>query len=233
MSQTDNKTSIAIMATFPARKNNLEQSLKSIATQVDVLYVVLNEYTTDLDFPIPSNVRTIIPPTDLKDTGKFYIAASAYDYCFLCDDDVIYPPDYCRYLIEKLEKYSAINAIVGLHGIVYSDFFDGVHSSRCVYNFTQKLDNDTFVNVIATNALACRGWQMPPFDFMKDSAKFVDVRFNSHCVANNFPRICVSRIDNWMAERHTGSSSIFETFTTAWPSEVTKEALAFSGFGKI
>src|SRR4051794_16563154 len=119
------------MATYPARSEFLVRAVESIRTQLDELVVVLNEYSRKRAKQLPAfeNVRYVIPPTDTKDAGKFLGENGAGQYVFLLDDDLEFPPNYVASMIEGYEQLPVERAIVGLHGVIYSDLFDGAARS--------------------------------------------------------------------------------------------------------
>ena len=223
---------ISIMATFPARTASVAVALESIATQVDKTIVVLNEYAAvppQLATRSIGNVEFVIPSDDLKDTGKFFYSIQDDDQVFLCDDDVGYPPDYVARMAERWDTYRSIDAIVGVHGMIYTDFFDGDPAARLVHKFTQGLDDDVFVNQLGTATVLCSGRQMPGFEFMRTSRRFVDVRFAVHCALAKIPLICIARENGWLKQLPI-KTSIYETFTQVWPLEVVAEAQRIAGF---
>ena len=219
----------AVMATYPARRPGLERALASIASQVDEVTLVANEYTKrNFDLQVPKNVRVLFPRRDTKDVGKFILTFDADDFVFLCDDDILYPGDYVQELLKAYRKYEPLQPIVGLHGVIYSDFFEGRATSRIVFVFTEGLEHDAFVNQLGSGALLCRGRQLPDLAFMEGSAKFVDLRFAVHCQRRGFPRIAVARQPGWLREIEA-ETSLFETFTRHWPAAVTREAHEIAG----
>jgi hypothetical protein len=217
------------MASFPPRRENLALSVPSIARQVDRVHLVLNEYHESADsLAMPVNVEIVLPRDDLKDTGKFAVPVHPDDFVFLCDDDILYPVDYCVVMKDKLAAYAKLKAIVGVHGVTYPDFYDGTPAARLVNAFTQALPDDAFVNQLGTGTVACRGYQMPEFEAVRTAARFVDVRFAVHCERLGYPRVCVAREKGWMSELK-GGPSLFETFTKEWPIEVVREAQCIAG----
>jgi hypothetical protein len=114
-----------VMATFPARRSRLNAQLSAITGQVDLLYVVLNEYES-----VPAvceqykNVITILPERDQKDVGKFIVTFDDPNaVIFLFDDDLAYPADYVVKTIQRVTLFEqrSLNdrAIYGYHGTSY------------------------------------------------------------------------------------------------------------------
>ncbi len=225
---------IANIATYPAREEAMPIALERIAPQVDVINLVLNEYQY-----IPKslarfeNVNPIIPFDDLKDVGKFYPKIDDKDdFYVLMDDDILYPDNYVEKLRLTYDKFADIKPIIGVHGIIYSDFFEGLPASRLVHSFDKALAHDSLVNQLGTGTMMLKGWQMPSFEFMETSQRFVDLRIAIHAFRHKFPMICMEREKDWMIDMQT-SESLFGTFTKYWPANIVAEAQEIAGFAKI
>ena len=225
---------IANVATFPGRRAIAADAIKSIAAQVDKVNIVLNEYVY-----IPGELKGvpkanfIFPPRDLKDVGKFLPFVEEKDDVFLIDDDIIYPNNYVDRMMLFRETIHDIHPIVGLHSVTYSDYYEGRHGvGRLVDLFSNGLDRPRLVNQIGTGTVYCKGYQMPKFDFMEGSERFVDVRFARHSYREGFPNISVAREANWLKQLEI-DSSIFESFTVSTPLNVIREIQEIAGFKKM
>jgi hypothetical protein len=224
---------IANMATYPPRAHSLPIVLSRLAPQVDQINLVLNEFD---EVPkslagIP-HLNPILPDRDYKDLGKFVSPAEPDDIVVLCDDDIIYPDNYVRILHHYLSLFSDMDAIVGIHGIIYSDFFDGDAQARIVYVFHTELTEHRVVNQLGSGTVMLRGRQLPPLDFMLGSERFVDLRLARYAYLNKFPMVCLKRRAKWLDEIKA-SESVFETFTKGWPQPVVREAQTIAGFHKL
>lgn len=225
---------IANMATFPGRLDSLEQTLASIHGQFDLLNLVLNEFQ-DVPMSLRSieSVNFVRPDQDMKDVGKFYdCGADADDYIFLLDDDIAYPRDYADRMIDYFETMPLTAKVLGVHGVTYSDFFDGRPQSRLVYPFNRRLDRFTLVNQLGTGTVLCKGADMPPLQHMMCAQRYVDVRFAAYQYTRGVDMVCVARDAEWLKQLET-RDSIFDSFTKVWPSRVTRQALTIGGFAKL
>lgn len=224
---------IANMATYPAREDVIKTTVPQIAKQVDKLILCLNEFEEIPDFLKKiQNVEAIIPNEDFKDVGKFISEHGEDDEVFYVDDDIIYPDNYVIYSIEKWKEYSSINPIIGYHGVIYSDLFDGDQRLRNVFTFRLGLNKDKLVNQLGTGTIHCKGWQCPKLSYMRDSKKYVDLRFAVHAKRQDFPMICACRSKEWMKEVKT-DETIYDEFTKKWPVDVTLESQEVSGYSKL
>lgn len=220
---------IAIMASYPARRDHIAEAANSIASQVEELNLVLNEWSGPPPNGLPDNVNIIFPDRDLKDTGKFVACHRPDDFVLLCDDDILYPTDYAEVMMRRHAELANGRGIVCVHGVTYADFFDGDPSARLVHVFNLALPKARFVNQAGTGTVGCRGWQMPTLTFMAGSERFVDLRFAVHCKRNDMPILCVDRTANWLVDKEAGNA-LFATFTSRWPVSVVREAQEVAGF---
>lgn len=227
---------IGNVATYPARGQIGINTITQLSRQVDILNVTLNEYES-----IPTtlarykNINPVIPDKDYKDVGKFiFERPSDDDYVFLFDDDIIYPSKYTTDMIEMLDALPFKKAVAGLHGVIYSDFFDGLQRSRCVLPFNRENPNFRLVNQLGTGTVVCRGSELPQKEYMEGSELFVDVRFAAHQKSSNTPMICLPRPKEWLKEAiEEDTNSIFSTFTKTWPNDVVREVLEFGGYSNL
>lgn len=227
------RTTVGIMATYPARWAQLPVAIRSVALQVDTLYVVLNEFSTVPDWMgMYANVFPIIPDSDLKDVGKFALDLDADSYVALFDDDLEYPADYVASMRNAHKRYEDIDAIVGMHGVIYPEFWDGNFLSRMVYTFSLGRNSDALVNQLGTGTVFLSGRQMPPLSYMAGSAGFVDVRFARYAWENDRPLVCVERHDTWLRQIDVGES-LYASVTQKWSSEILKEVMSFGGLSKL
>ena len=225
---------VAQVATYPGRLANLPIMLESVAPQVDEVHVVLNQFTRRQQLKLPklANVHYEIPAEDLKDTGKFWRKPGDDEYVFLMDDDLTFPPDYVERIVEFHRRLPTSRAVVGLHGVIYSDLFEGAPASRFVAKFDKALDKPILVNQLGTGVMMLPGELMPSFEFMRTSQRFVDVRFARYCHENAIGMVCVPRAAGWVVDQQP-EESIFETYTRERQGEQLPEIIQFAGFGKL
>lgn len=222
------------LATYPGRLDNLPLMLESVAPQFDEIHVVLNQFTKRQQQALPKldNVHYAIPKDDLKDTGKFWRKPGEGEYVFLMDDDLTFPSDYVDKMIRFHRAMPSPRVVVGVHGVIYSDLFEGAPASRFVAKFDKALDKPILVNQLGTGVLMLPGELMPPFEYMRTSQRFVDVRFARYCHENNIGMVCVPRPAGWVVDQEP-EESIFETYTRGHQSEQLPEIITFAGFGKL
>ncbi|WP_208348907.1 hypothetical protein [Pseudaestuariivita rosea] len=233
-------TIVANLATYPPRHENLLPVVTSIASQVDLLNVVLNEYDSIPEqlasFP---NVRAVIPDHDTKDAGKFYPELDGATYVLLIDDDLLYPSDYVSKTVERFEALGAGGFVAGYHASLYRkpklslrkwlDFLQSrnIANHRKVYIFYNQLDEPVVVDQVATNAAILKAADMPPYEYMKDSQKFVDVRLAKWCFEKGLTPIALPKAAKWLGTVRF-DESIYEDFTKQNKQHVADEIWTYA-----
>lgn len=234
---------VANLATYPPRREHMMRVVEAMAPQVDQLNVVLNEYDSlPEELAVFESINPIIPPEDLKDTGKFYPDVQGADYVFLIDDDINYPPDYVKSSILALEEIDGSSAVGGYHASVYyfpkrfwslrglKHIFSfrpsRIAEYRRVHHFSASFFYHMVVDQLGTGTVVMRKNQYPSFDYMKGSQKFADVRFARWCFENGSHQVCLKRSKHWLSEQKV-EESIYNNFTINNPSHVAREIWKF------
>ncbi|SNR66488.1 hypothetical protein [Paracoccus sediminis] len=225
---------IANVATYPARQHTCLQALRSIAAQVDVLNVALNEYTDVPEaFRELDNATFHIPDRNLRDLGKFCFAAGDDDDVFLCDDDILYPADYVAWMMRLRAESPLTDPVLGVHGVTYSDYYDGrSRSGRLVHTFYLPLGAPVQMNQLGTGTIHVKGRQMPTFDYMDGSSGFVDIRFARHAHERGYPMICVARGRDWLTEVKN-EETLYLSVTRNLPSQALQDVQHFGGLARL
>lgn len=242
----------ANLATYPPRAKFLPKVVDAVATQVDQLNVVLNEYDTIPEFLAGyPNVNAIIPDHDTKDAGKFYPDCSRAEYVFLIDDDVVYPVDFVTKSLDRMRSLGPERYVGGYHCSIYQrpalrplsvksvkanirflGWPSRIARFRKVFTFGHTTSNPIFVDQVATNAAVMRVREMPPYEFMKTSQKFVDVRLARWCFEQGIMRVNLPREKSWLrqcdSEGVIFEETIFEDFTQKHHEHVAQEIRSFA-----
>lgn len=252
---------IANLATYPKRHQFLQQIVEAVAPQVDRLNIVLNEYKkvpTELkSFP---NVNPIIPPEDLKDTGKFFPDVSKAELVLLLDDDILYPSDYVEQTVSRYQALGDQPIIASYHGSVYRQpvfrqcydrkkrtkrnpsilnrlqnypqelltYKSRLADFRWVSVFYREQTAPTVVDQVASGVAIMKAKDMPPFDYMASSQKFVDVRLARWVFERGLKGITLPRTQGWLAPIRY-DETIFNDFTEKNPKHVNDEIRVFAG----
>ena len=146
----------ASMASIPTRAAELHRVVASLEGQVDQLNVFLNGYThvpECLKQPWITIARSQ-DHQDLSDANKAFWTDSVEGYHFLCDDDLVYPPDYTSRLIKEIELRDR-QAVVGVHGrVLKTPIVSYYKSKKAGYHCLRAVAGDHPVHVLGTGALA-------------------------------------------------------------------------------
>jgi len=156
------KKRIAGIASLAAREKLLEKTVKSLLPQVDQINISLNNYTQIPKFCKHPKINAKLTDNKIGDSYKFTGANQESAYFFTCDDDLIYPPNYCSYLISQIIK-NQYRAIVSLHGRIMKPkpiahyYKDHTHRIHCLHDY----QNTTLIDVPGSGVAA---WHT---DFLK------------------------------------------------------------------
>ena len=102
----------AQLATIPARERFAKEAVKSLLPQVDKIRIALNNYSYDgvagivpdwLDHP---KIERIYCDNSKMDGYKFLDAHLNDGYVLICDDDILYPPDFAETMVKHLNFFS-------------------------------------------------------------------------------------------------------------------------------
>jgi len=237
---------VANLATYPARRASLPEVVRSIVGQVDRLNIVFNQYdTVPGEFHGIPGLHAVIPEHDTRDTGKFYVDVSEADWVFFIDDDIVYPLDYVATSLHHIGELGLGSALYGYHGSVYVQpkrrlkpslqrlrgaFVPVerlIQNSRRNYRFTDTVDAALYVDQIATNTALMPGRDVPPYDYMRDSQRFVDVRLARWCHDRGLPVVCLPHEGTWMGELRY-DETIYHGFTRVGHAHVGREILEYA-----
>jgi hypothetical protein len=186
------------------RKEGLKKTLESVINQVDHVNVFLQDYRSVPDFLDHHKITIALgeeyPEVWSKGAGaKFFWADQVHGYHFIIDDDILYPPDYVQYCIEKIEYYQR-KAVVGFHGSIFKPIIENYIESKDRFWFIEKLANDQFVHLLGTGLLAYHTdtISVSVDDFIYRN--MADLQFALLAQKQQVPLICLSRTDGYIKE---------------------------------
>ncbi len=204
----------AQLATIPERAKLLPQVIDSLCKQVDVLYVMLNNWGVDLRkewmtqqflcWPGESlkwgNVIFIDRKNEKSDGEKHYnIENAASGYVFTVDDDILYPKNYVEYMISKIEQYER-KAVITCHGRVFGEL--PIHSfyrdRAAMYQCLSTVVGDHKVDCGGDGVMA---WHTDTFAMRYEYVELPDMSQLWVALACNrmgVPQICVEHQEGWL-----------------------------------
>lgn len=234
---------VANLATYPARIETLPKVVAAIAPQVDQLNIVLNEYEAELpELTAFQTVRQILPPHDTKDTGKFFPNVTGAEYVFTLDDDILFPPDFVEVTLDKMRALGP-GHIGGYHASLYEKppfslkgrrfkRWIGYRKKRIVdyrrvFTFYKEVKSEIVVDQVASGTAVMAARDFPPYAYMKDSHKFVDVRLARWCFEHDITPVVLPRPANWLKPLRY-EETIYRDFTKSNPRHVANEILTYA-----
>jgi hypothetical protein len=221
----------AHIATYPPRVKMLEQSLPTIASQVDQVFLCLNEFKEVPAFlTAHRNVVPIIPEDDFKDVGKFIFEPGNDDLVVMADDDLMYHPKHVKRLRRIGDSIGWEKSVFGVHGMIYRPFPDAIIRKRISLHFQDRLTTTRRVHQLGSGTLIALGVNVAPLDYMRSSQKFVDVRYARWLYENGIASWAIERPSGFVREIETPDEkmeTIFKTFTRRTPGHVVDEIRTF------
>jgi hypothetical protein len=175
----------ANIATMPGRELQLEQTIKSIYSQFDVIRVVCNEMAAVPDCLKLPKIQPIMGQPNYTDNGKFYSLdkIKANEYYFTLDDDIIYPSDYVDKTIDFINQFGCI---VSYHGRILKgldlNYYRGHHFFHCNAEKKQSYKLD----VCGTGVTAFRTDYFKPTNILNSEYKRMsDIVFSLEAAKQN------------------------------------------------
>lgn len=147
---------VACLASIPERVTHLEITIQSIISQIDHLYVYLNDYPTVPSYLNNPKITYFLSQDhgDMAAAGKFYMIDTVKDGYYLClDDDIIYPEDYVDKMVNTLVKYNN-SVAVSVHGSMFGEPLEWYFERTTVFPFKDGMSSDKFVTLIGSGCLA-------------------------------------------------------------------------------
>lgn len=146
---TESRRKVSIlMASFPYRKKWMLQCIEQLMPQCDNFYLWLNEYTkvpSELNKFDKSKLHITLGNVNLKENGRylFLTGECKNDYCFICDDDINYPPDYVENTLKCFERNG--DDVVLAYYIHSNNSFVAEHAEDTLENI--RMSNLNFVPI--------------------------------------------------------------------------------------
>ena len=200
------------LATIPSRRHTLRNVVVRLLPQVDKLNVYLNEtpevaggdgYPDLPDFLKNPKIEAVWSRDtefgDQGDAGKFFWASDVQGWHVVCDDDVLYPPNFVASLIAGAERYGK-KAAVGFHGATLVVPFQSYYKSRRVHHFALTVPKDVPVHILASNSLC---YHSSTIQVHRDDFQYPnmgDIWFGLLAQQQHIPLICLKHSANWMVD---------------------------------
>jgi hypothetical protein len=201
------------MATMPERVHHAVETVEHLIDQdVDHVYVWADDESLKRHFVrYPEGVTFLTGEKAIGDAGKFaawdrsYRQGAGPAYLLTVDDDLYYPPDYVRTMVEAVDRYER-RAVVSQHGRIYKagripSYYRGgaVQAFRCLGS----VDQDTPVNNVGTGVLALHSDALPMLALYEDfpAANMADVWFSILAKKRKLPLVVLAHKEGWIRHR--------------------------------
>ncbi len=221
------------MATYPVRADVLPLAVEDILSQVDLLFLTLNEYSAVPEWIESSpKIEASIPTEDFKDVGKFVHKPGDDDVVFFVDDDIKYPDDYVERSIYQARAIGLNDNVFGYHASTYDKDLEQGANSRRAFSFKRRNWSVEYVDQIGTGTMIALGKNVPPLAYMRGSQRFVDVRYAKWLFEKAVNLVVLPRTPRYLDERNSKNAddtAIYETFTKNSPRAVVDEIRTFAG----
>lgn len=192
---------VAGMASIPERSAALRQATASIIDQVDHLYVYLNNYP-DVPPYLQSPKITVYRSQDhgdIADNGKFFgVQNHTKGIYFTLDDDIIYPRDYVRTLVNALRQVN-FAGIVGVHGVYYTKAPHSFLDRRLVHYARGNFEVRP-VSLLGTGTAAFPIRLLNLNLDVFETQRMADVWLAKHAKDRNIPMFAVARPEGWLGD---------------------------------
>lgn len=200
---TNHEYVTASMAAIPTRVDSLRDTVLSILPQVDNLRIYLNNWNYVPEYL--NNIKITIFQSqecdgDLGDAGKFYRAEQIQEgYHLTIDDDIIYPIDYVKTIIENIERLHR-KCIVSFHGRKFNHkpVKSYYHSAEIKISCLKDFGNDFIIDCPGTGVM---GYHTDTVRFSINDfpiTNMADVWAGKKAKENKIKVICLKHRGGWI-----------------------------------
>lgn len=196
----------ANLATYKGRKDILPRAVESLKNQsigFDEIRIYSNDYTPDIE------CVTIQTGKDLKDNGKFYwIPEAENEIYFTCDDDILYPPFYVEFMLEKLIQYP--KCIISMHGRKLKGKGLNYYKDHTSYHFGLDVFEDHIIDVPGSGVMVFNTKYFKPIVWDSLDQCMVDVLIGLEAAKQNVEVVCVGHPSGWMQSMRAGGAIYYD-----------------------
>ena len=208
------------IATIPGRKKTLIQAIESLLPQVDSITLVFNGFSLPSgmsDYLITFGDKIDCWQFDKKphfDGWKFYQANRHDGYILICDDDLVYPPDFAERMVAKCREYKN-KTVVSIMGKIYSHFpvKSYYHDIDINLKATGEIPLDFIVQVPGTCGLCYHSKLLPELDETAFTGINADVYLAKYLKEKGILSVVTKHEEGWVKstfeELGPGAESVF------------------------
>jgi hypothetical protein len=197
---------VAKMATVLRRRESLRRVIDTLIPQVDILYIYQNDYHEPI-----AGCRIVSEnnPRDLGDIGKVFAVDPTGEFVLLVDDDILYPRDYARRMIDCCQSEKAI---IGVHGALLRDKVKNYFVDRKVFHFASQVNHNIPVHVVGTGTVCYDASQFSIDHTYPKEKNMLDIFFSLKAQEEKKPIRIIERKRNWLRPAiEEDSASLYRT----------------------
>ncbi len=227
------------VASIPSRAKSLKKVIERLLPQAAQIGVYLNGYD-DVPLFLRRSGRIEVARSqdhgDLRDNGKFFfLDKSQARYYATVDDDILYPHDYLRHLVDSVNVADRHWA-VGVHAAYYPSPVVELFEPRVLLHFEDASPHLMPVHLLGTGTVLFdqSDWHLELSEFGKPG--MADVWFARAAARRDASLFSVPRVRNWVTavdrfgEGRTGGALFFEgLLDSSHQVSVLREALPAKG----
>jgi len=195
----------ACLTTLPERTQALEQTVNSLLPQVDKVFIFLHGYNpVDLPVFLEDNPKIElaydIEWEDKGDIDKFhFVKEKKLDgYILICDDDLIYPPNYTDVMTKTVDQCQG-KALVTAHGsIMFPLPIANYYTDRYVFPCLGEVGELTQVHIGGTGVMAYHSTLGFDLDFTNKLINMADIHVGIWAKEKEIPIMVVPHEAGWI-----------------------------------
>lgn len=189
----------ANLASIATRERELRVTVSSLYRYVDRINVGLNLYESIPKFLRKKKINAWLCDNSKGDAEKF--RSEDKGYYLTCDDDLIYPPDYVKTLLEAIDKYKSIVTCHGrsFNGPLVSYYRSATERYHCLHD----VSDDVKVHVGGTGVM---GFHTDHFEISIDEFEhrnMADVFVGKKAAENQVAIMCLQHRKGWIQYQKT------------------------------
>jgi len=195
----------ACLTTLPERTKALEQTVNSLLPQVDKVFIFLHGYNpTDLPAFLEDNPKIElaydIEWEDKGDIDKFhFVKEKKLDgYILICDDDLIYPPNYTDVMTKAVDECEGKTLITAHGSIMFPLPIASYYTDRYVFPCLGEVKELTKVHIGGTGAMAYHSTLGFDLDFKDKLINMADIHVGIWAGEKEIPIMVVPHKVGWI-----------------------------------
>lgn len=191
----------ASLTTIPDRTKALKETIKSLLPQVDKLNVYLHGYKEMPQFLKNEKIEVAfdLEHGDHGDIDKMAWCDEVKGYHLVCDDDLIYPPDYAKKMVKAINSYDK-KALVSFHGAVLKKLpIARYYQDRIVLPCLGNVDKNYEVSILGTGTMGYHSTiKMDKIDLKDKLPNMLDIHVSLWAKQNKIKTYAIAHKEGWI-----------------------------------